>query len=387
MADAGTGAAALRARMVADLEERGELPSAWRRAFWEVERHAFIPPLIWRRVPGVEPNDLLPLHRAANPEAWLELAYANAPVDTLVDDGRVAADGTGHEVSSSASMPTIVAEMLDALDAQPGMRVLEIGTGTGYNAALLAHRLGGHNVSSVEIDPRVADRARTALEVTGYDSITVITGDGAEGFPPAAPYDRIIATAGVCTVPYAWIAQTVPGGRIVLPLSGVYQPPGILTLTVHADGTATGRFGRSAAFMALRSQRVARPRARQIVGDRWIASTTDLHPYQVAGDHDAAVAIGLRVRDCHNGYSTRPPGPGHPSRARPSRPTTSAKAAHASSGTRCATRTNAGSIPDTRLPRHGLSPSTSTDNTSSSADTRRHVPPYVLVIGEAEGGC
>lgn len=288
--------------MVACLEERGELPPAWRRAFCEIERHAFIPPLVWRQVRGVEPNDLLPLHRAADPQAWLELAYANAPVDTQVDDGRVAGDGAGHEVTSSASMPAIVAGMLDALDAEPGMRVLEIGTGTGYNAALLAHRLGGNNVISVEIDPRVADLARTALEVTGYDTVTVITGDGSEGYPRAAPYDRIIATAGASTVPYAWIAQTTPGGRIVLPLSGTYQPPGILALTVSDGGTATGRFGEPAAFMALRAQRVPRPRGRQIVNDEWVASTTDIHPYQVAGDRDAAVAIGMRVPNCHKHY-------------------------------------------------------------------------------------
>ncbi|MGH8918047.1 MAG: protein-L-isoaspartate O-methyltransferase family protein, partial [Actinomycetes bacterium] len=80
-------------------------------------------------------------------------------------------------------------EVLTALQVAPGMRVLEIGTGTGYNAALLAHQLGAAHVVSVEIDPVVAEHARHALAATGYRAVSVITGDGAEGYPPGAPYD------------------------------------------------------------------------------------------------------------------------------------------------------------------------------------------------------
>lgn len=97
----------------------------------------------------------MPLRRDDDPDRWWEAAYAPAAVVTQVDDGHPAEPGRrSRYVTSSASRPDVVALMLDALDAEPGMRVLE--TGTGYKAALLAHRLGAGNVTSVEIDPEVA---------------------------------------------------------------------------------------------------------------------------------------------------------------------------------------------------------------------------------------
>lgn len=206
-------------------------------------------------------------------------------------------------MTSSASQPPVVADMLVALQAEPGMKVLEVGTGTGYNAALLAHQLGQENVVTVEIDPQVADHAGHVLVAVGLEKVAVITGDGAQGCPANAPYDRVIVTAGVTTIPYAWISQTAPGGRIVLPMTGTYQPPGILTLDVGHDGTATGRFGGAAAFMALRAQRVRRPRGRPIDTDTGTRSITEVHPYHVAGDRDAATAIGMRVHGIHKHYA------------------------------------------------------------------------------------
>ena len=89
--------------------------------------------------------------------------------------------------TSSASGPVIVAVMLAALDAHEGHRVLEIGTGTGYNAALLTHRLGAEQVTSLEVDPDIATHAREALSDTGFGGVTVITGDGTHGYPPGCP--------------------------------------------------------------------------------------------------------------------------------------------------------------------------------------------------------
>jgi protein-L-isoaspartate(D-aspartate) O-methyltransferase len=83
----------------------------------------------------------------------------------------------------------------------PGHRVLDIGIGTGYTAALLAQRLGTGHVTSIEIAPDVAVQARTALAATGYGEICVITGNGALGYPPHAPYDRIVSTAAVSRIP------------------------------------------------------------------------------------------------------------------------------------------------------------------------------------------
>jgi protein-L-isoaspartate(D-aspartate) O-methyltransferase len=299
-------AQALRQRMVKDLVQRGELDERWRAAFADVPRHEFIPELVWRQDRDSETDyDLVPLRRAEDPQRWLELAYADASVSTQVDDGHpVGADGRGFEVTSSASMPSVVAQMLAALDVEPGMRVLEVGTGTGYNAALLAHRLGAPNVVTVEIDSTVAEQARRALDATGYGGVTVITGDGAGGYPPGAPYDRVIATAAAGEVPYAWVAQTRPGGLVLTPWGTAYYPGGLLALTVNQDSTATGRIVGPASFMWLRAQRIPRYTIGRIsrCDEQATVSTTDLHPWQVAGDAHAATAIGLRVPGCENFY-------------------------------------------------------------------------------------
>jgi len=298
---------ALRLRMIADLAERGELDERWRAAFLTVPRHAFIPDLVWRQDRTVAGDrDLVPMRRADDPDGWLELAYANDSVNTQVDDGAPADDECGFEVTSSASMPAVVAQMLGALDAQPGMRVLEIGTGTGYNTALLAYHLGAENVVSIEIDPETAEHARRALAAAGFGAVTVITGDGAHGHPPCAPYDRVLATAAAQQVPHAWVAQTRPGGRVLTPWGTSYWPGGLLALTVHGDGDATGRIIGPAAFMWLREQRIPRYTVAGVRRSREpdTVSSTDLHPYYAAGDMHAATAIGLRVPRCESLFDT-----------------------------------------------------------------------------------
>jgi len=145
------------------------------------------------------------------PEVPPQTAYRDEAIVTKRD-----ADGVPV---SSSSQPTIMALMLDQLDAAPSQRVLEIGAGTGYNAALLAHLVGPTGVViSVEIDPEAAERARASLAVAGYPGVTVVCADGAHGYAAAAPYDRIIATVGVWDLAPAWLAQLAPGGRVVVPL-------------------------------------------------------------------------------------------------------------------------------------------------------------------------
>jgi len=145
------------------------------------------------------------------PEVPVEEAY--------VDDAIVTKQDPAGLPISSSSQPTIMAIMLDQLAAQPGHRVLEIGAGTGYNAALLAHLVGAHGeVVSVDIDQDVVDRARTALATAGYPDVTVVCADGADGYPARAPYDRIIATVGVWELAPSWLDQLAPAGRIVVPL-------------------------------------------------------------------------------------------------------------------------------------------------------------------------
>ncbi|WP_405583544.1 methyltransferase, FxLD system [Streptomyces sp. NBC_01190] len=144
------------------------------------------------------------------PDASLEDAYANSPVNIKYDT-----DGTSI---SCASQPGVVALMLDQLDARPGERILELGAGTGYNAALLAHLVGdsGH-VTTIDVDDDLVEGARTHLATAGFSNVEVLTRDGALGNAEGAPYDRIIATVGAHGVPHAWLAQLAPGGRLVVP--------------------------------------------------------------------------------------------------------------------------------------------------------------------------
>lgn len=145
------------------------------------------------------------------PQVTLEVTYSDSTVVTRRDSSGI--------VTSSSTGPGLMGVMLDQLGVDRGMRVLEIGAGTGYNAALLAGLVGpsGH-VTSVEITPEVADEARGALAVAGVANVEVVCGDGQDGYLPNAPYERIIATAGVWEIPQAWAEQLAPGGVLVAPL-------------------------------------------------------------------------------------------------------------------------------------------------------------------------
>jgi protein-L-isoaspartate(D-aspartate) O-methyltransferase len=145
------------------------------------------------------------------PGVSLEEAYSDDIVTTHRD-----ADGT---VLSCTTMPSCVAGMLEQLDVHPGHRVLEIGAGTGINAALLAHLAGpaGH-VTTIDIMPDAADQARRHLADAGYENVRVICGDGALGCAADGPYDRIIITAGAWDIPPAWTQQATSGARLVIPL-------------------------------------------------------------------------------------------------------------------------------------------------------------------------
>jgi protein-L-isoaspartate O-methyltransferase len=285
---------AARAELLAQLVAAGDLEPSWRDAFDQVPRHEFVPDVIWRVDPQAN-GRLVPLRRADDPDAWLAAGYANRSVETQVDDGHPAEDGTGWEVTSSSSQPSVVASMLRVLDLRPGMRVLEIGTGTGWNAGLAAYRVGAENVVSVEVDPVIAELAREALDRVGYGKVRVITGDGALGWADGGRYDRVIATVGVAAVPVAWVEQTVPGGRVVAPLTNTYRPPGVVVLDVAADGTATGRLAGDSVFMGMRADRTPRPTSAGLGGTSDSSGTTELHPWRWAGERAAAVAIGQRL--------------------------------------------------------------------------------------------
>ncbi|MFC5187901.1 methyltransferase domain-containing protein [Actinomadura harenae] len=288
-----TDAAELSARLVKDLTNAGALTSDWRPAFEAVPRHRFLPDTVW-----IEDGDrLLPVRRTADHAAWLALCYANEAVITQVDDGVPAEPGeVGQEITSSSSRPDVVASMLAALEAEPGMNALEIGTGTGWNAALLAERLGPGRVTSVEVDPALAGRARRALQESGHE-ITVVTGDGASGHPEHAPFDRVIATVAADRVPPTWAAQTRPGGRVLVPWTTDFHNGALVAFTVNRDATMRGRIVGNVAFMRLRDQRGKRARLpRDVTGAR--RSSTELHPYDVVGEYDVSLAVGLKVPRC-----------------------------------------------------------------------------------------
>jgi protein-L-isoaspartate(D-aspartate) O-methyltransferase len=108
--------------------------------------------------------------------------------------------------------------MLEPAGIEPGMRVLEVGSG-GVNAALIAELAGpGGQVTTVDIDPEVTARARACLDAAGYQRVRVVHADGEHGAPAGAPYDRIIVTAGAWDIPPSWISQLASGGRLVVPL-------------------------------------------------------------------------------------------------------------------------------------------------------------------------
>ncbi|HXW24023.1 MAG TPA: protein-L-isoaspartate(D-aspartate) O-methyltransferase [Xanthobacteraceae bacterium] len=133
------------------------------------------------------------------------------------------------------SQPYVVAYMTEQLAVEPRHRVLEIGTGSGYQAAVLS-RLA-REVVTVERYRTLAEAARLRLETLGYDNVTVVVGDGFDGHPELSPYDRIIVTAAAETIPDTLIAQLAEGGVMVLPLGPHGGAQRIVKLTKSADGT------------------------------------------------------------------------------------------------------------------------------------------------------
>ncbi|RMG98592.1 MAG: methyltransferase, FxLD system [Chloroflexi bacterium] len=145
------------------------------------------------------------------PNIPLETAYSDQAIPTKYENGRAI---------SSSTQPSMMAIMLEQLDLQEGHRVLEIGAGTGYNAAIMAWLVGSSGqVTTVDLDADTAETARTNLTNAGFPQVKVVQADGMLGYAPNAPYDRIILTVGGWDIPECWLEQLAPNGRIVLPLS------------------------------------------------------------------------------------------------------------------------------------------------------------------------
>ncbi len=256
----------------------------WAEVLPAAPRHLFAPGRAWTTT-----HELIDRH--ADPDTWWEAVNSDIAIVTQIDDGATELTDqspwmtTDH--TSSCSAPSFVFDFLTLLAPCQGDRVLEIGTGTGWTTALLSARIGEHSVTSVEIDPWIAEEAGKNLRNAGY-APHLITGDGAHGHPDRAPYDRVHVTCGAREIPYAWVAQSRPGGVIVLPwMHGVLGGGHKLTLTVTGD-SAVGRFHGECAYMMLRDQRPEHP---PIEGEaRESAARVD--PRRITrADHGLAVAL------------------------------------------------------------------------------------------------
>lgn len=167
----------------------------------------------------------------------LEQVYSDEALVTRVHDGRP---------SSSSSQPSLMAQMLGELRLRPGHRVLEVGTGTGYNAALIA-TITGAPVVTVDVQPDVIADATAAIARVGVSNVTALLADGYLGAPEHGPFDRIIATVGIGGVPPSWLEQLAPDGRILAPIEhGGVQP--CIAVTRQAAGL-TGRGALRSGFM------------------------------------------------------------------------------------------------------------------------------------------
>lgn len=167
------------------------------------------------------------------PQALRGAAYADSPLPI----------GCGQTISQ----PLMVAILLEALELDGSERVLDVGTGSGYQAALLAEL--AREVYSIELLPELAERARTNIAVLGYRDVVVVVGDGSQGYPPAAPYDAIAVAAGAPDVPGPLIEQLAPGGRLLIPVGGgLFQR--LLRIRRQPEGTTTEDLG-GCAFVPL----------------------------------------------------------------------------------------------------------------------------------------
>ncbi|MEU3075031.1 methyltransferase domain-containing protein [Streptomyces laurentii] len=239
----------------ATLVQAGAIRSTeWAQAFANVYRHVLV--RTWFQQ---ETNDrgiaVWRMHSGAITPEDLATVYSDQTLVTALDpDTAKRVDDTAWTgiPTSSSTLPSLMAGMLEDLAVEDYHRVLEIGTGTGYNSALLSARLGDDLVHSVDIDPALVNTAQERLKFIGYTPHLAV-GDGTLGYPTGGTFDRIIATCSVPAIPAAWIEQSKPGTVIVSDIALGIEG-GIARLEVDETGHAAGRFtATSGRFMAART--------------------------------------------------------------------------------------------------------------------------------------
>ena len=189
------------ARLAPEAVESGVLDPAVLQVMSEIPRHEFVP------------------------EDVRAYAYQDRPLPI----------GYGQTISQ----PFIVALMTDLLDIEPGDKVLEIGTGSGYQAAVLSPL--AERVYSIEIIPELGERARGVLDALNFDDVEVRIGDGYYGWPEAAPFDAIVVTAAASHIPPPLVEQLKPGGRMVIPVGGPFSAQHLMLVEKLPDGGVTTR--------------------------------------------------------------------------------------------------------------------------------------------------
>lgn len=254
-------AAALRDELVA----AGKLTSLeWQSAVLAIPRHKFVPQFYERDPNPVGPVgwELVSESSRHTRERWWNGVWANTSLVTQLGDVGRGGQQVTTVPSSSSSAPSLMTRMLEMLDLRDGHRVLEIGTGTGYNAALMSHRLGDRKVFSVDVSTSLVDSARDRLAALGYHP-TLAAADGVAGLPQYAPYDRIIATCAVSRVPWSWAEQITDGALILVDVKPSAAIGNLVLLRRGAD-RLEGRFDSGyATFMHMRTPAFhIEPRAR-----------------------------------------------------------------------------------------------------------------------------
>ena len=251
---------AARNAMVDDLVARRVIQTpAIERAFRTVPRHAFVPQ------PFVLPMDPL----------LSELVETDDPTRVYVDNLIV----LKREKSINCGTPSIVATQIELLAPTEGMRVLHVGTGSGYYTAILAELAGERGtVVGIEYEPDLAAMSAAFLARAGYTNVTIREGDGALGVPEAAPFDRILVSAGAGDIAPAWVSQLEDDGRVVFPFChisvlGPSITSGVL-LSIHKlNNRLSGRFRGPVVFVAM--QGIVAPAGNQaVLADalqRWFA--------------------------------------------------------------------------------------------------------------------
>lgn len=252
-------------------------------AFERVERHRFIDALTWRD----------------SGQTYDYCHATGAQLDYIYDANRAVCFRLVIEsdvvCSSSSSAPIVMAEMLERLDVQPGMRVVEIGSGSGYNAALLAELAGDpENVTTIEVQPSVAASSREKLLRSSYGAVRVVHGDGASSNSWDAT-DRVIVTASVKSLPELWSRHIVAGGKIVFPWA--FAPGGqVLVSLSKCETHLDGRTVRPVNFMALRGphgfdegSEIMRPRAGSALFEMLLAHRTAFVCKEFVGEDVAGV--------------------------------------------------------------------------------------------------